>query len=70
MRNCSGSARIVVLMVSKPAKAGILAYGDGPVAAALLVIALILVTHIAVRRAAGESPGPAETLAWAVKIAE
>jgi hypothetical protein len=28
-------------MVSKPAKAGALAYGDGPVAAALLVIALI-----------------------------
>jgi hypothetical protein len=45
----------------KPAKAGALAYGDGPVAAALLVIALILVSYISVRRAAGESPRPAET---------
>ena len=42
--------------VSKPAKAGALAYGDGPVAAAPLVTALILVTYIAVRRAAGNSP--------------
>ncbi|MDT5080938.1 MAG: hypothetical protein QOJ80_5575 [Mycobacterium sp.] len=70
MRNCSGSARIVVLMVSKPAKAGALAYGDGPVAAALLVIARILVTYIAVRRGRRGEPWAAETPAWAVKIAE
>jgi hypothetical protein len=70
MGNCSGSARIVVLLLSKPARAGALAYGYGPVAAALLVIALILVTHITVRQAAGESPGPVETPHWAVKIAE
>jgi uncharacterized membrane-anchored protein len=54
--------------VSKPAKAGALAYGDGPVAAAPLVTALILVTFMAVRRAAGNSPG-AEPPASAVEIA-
>jgi uncharacterized membrane-anchored protein len=43
--------------VSKPAKAGGLAYGDGPVAAALLVIALILVTFVAVRPAKVTNPG-------------
>jgi uncharacterized membrane-anchored protein len=41
---------------SKPAKAGGLAYGDGPVAAALLVIALILVTFVAVRPANVTNP--------------
>ena len=39
--------------VSKPAKAGGLAYGDGPVAAALLVTALILLTTLV---ASGEPP--------------
>ena len=47
--------------LSKPAKSGALAYGDGPVAAALLVIALILVTFVAVRRPDMMSPGPAES---------
>jgi uncharacterized membrane-anchored protein len=41
---------------SKPAKAGALGYGDGPVAAALLVIALILVTFVAVRPADAMNP--------------
>jgi hypothetical protein len=53
--------------VSKPAKAGGLAYGDGPVAAALLMIALALVTYTAVRRSTGKSPGPAEPPASAVE---
>jgi uncharacterized membrane-anchored protein len=35
---------------SKPAKVGGLAYGDGPVAAVLFVIVLILVTFVAARR--------------------
>ena len=36
--------------LSKPVKTGALAYGDGPVATVLLVIALILVTFVGVRR--------------------
>jgi uncharacterized membrane-anchored protein len=55
---------------SKPAKAGGLAYGDGPVAAALLVIALILVTLVAVRPANVTNPGPAQSPAWVGEIAE
>jgi uncharacterized membrane-anchored protein len=42
--------------VSKPPKVGGLDYGDGPVAAGLLVIALILVAVAAVRRASRTSP--------------
>jgi uncharacterized membrane-anchored protein len=55
---------------SKPAKAGALAYGDGPVAAALLMIALFLVTFVAVRHANVMNPGPAESPAWVGEIAE
>ena len=55
---------------SKPAKAGALAYGDGPVAAALLVIALILVTFVAVRPANVMKPGPAESPARVGETAE
>ncbi|MCW2690576.1 MAG: putative rane-anchored protein [Mycobacterium sp.] len=36
--------------LSKPAKSGGLAYGDGPVATVLLIFALIVVTFVAVRR--------------------
>src|SRR5882762_3211600 len=45
--------------LSKPIKVGGLDYGDGPVAAVLLVIALILVAVAAVRRASRTSPAPA-----------
>ena len=45
--------------LSKPIKVGGLDYGDGPVAAGLLVIALILVAVAAVRRVNGTSPAPA-----------
>jgi uncharacterized membrane-anchored protein len=55
---------------SKPAKAGVLAYGDGPVAAALLVIALILVTFVAVRPADVMNPRQAESPAWIGEITE
>jgi uncharacterized membrane-anchored protein len=54
---------------SKPAKAGGLSYGDGPVAAALLVIALILVTLVAARRSNVTSTGT-KSPAWAGEIAE
>jgi uncharacterized membrane-anchored protein len=54
---------------SKPAKAGGLSYGDGPVAAALLVIALILVTLVAVRPAKVTSTGT-KSPAWAGETAE
>jgi uncharacterized membrane-anchored protein len=45
--------------VSKPTKVGGLDYGDGPVAAVLLMIALILVAVAAVRRTNKTSPAPA-----------
>ena len=45
--------------VSKPTKVGGLDYGDGPVAAALLMIALILVAVAAVGRTSKTSPAPA-----------
>ena len=54
---------------SKPAKAGGLSYGDGPVAAALLVIALILVTLVAARRSNVTNTGT-KSPAWASEIAE
>jgi uncharacterized membrane-anchored protein len=44
---------------SKPARAGALAYGDVPVAAALLVVAVVLITVVAVRHS-NISPRPAE----------
>jgi uncharacterized membrane-anchored protein len=56
--------------VSKPVKVGGLSYGDGPVAAVLLVIALILVTFVATRRSNVMNPGPAQSPAWAGEIAE
>jgi hypothetical protein len=43
--------------VSKPVKLGGLSYGDGPVAAVLLVIAFILVTFVATRRSNVMSTG-------------
>ena len=43
--------------LSKPVKVGGLSYGDGPVAAVLLVMALILVTFVAVRRSNVMSTG-------------
>jgi uncharacterized membrane-anchored protein len=49
--------------LSKPAKSGGLAYGDGSVAAILLAFALVLVTFVAVRRP--RMPG-----AWAGEIAD
>jgi uncharacterized membrane-anchored protein len=55
--------------VSKPVKVGGLSYGDGPVAAALLVIALILVTVVAVRRSNMMSTGT-KSLVWAREISE
>jgi uncharacterized membrane-anchored protein len=42
--------------LSKPAKSGGLAYGDGPVAAVLLAFALVLVTFVAVTRPGSGSP--------------
>jgi uncharacterized membrane-anchored protein len=48
--------------LSKPAKSGGLAYGDGPVAAILLAFAVILITVAAVRR-------PRMLGAWAGEIA-
>src|SRR6195256_6890217 len=45
--------------VSKPTQVGGLDYGDGPVAAGLLMIALILVAVAAVRRTNKTSPAPA-----------
>jgi uncharacterized membrane-anchored protein len=56
--------------VSKPVKVGGLSYGDGPVAAVLLMIALILVTFVAARRSNMMNPGPAESPAWVGEIAE
>jgi len=56
--------------VSKPVKLGGLSYGDGPVAAVLLVIALILVTFVATRRSNVMNPGPAQSPAWVGEIAE
>jgi uncharacterized membrane-anchored protein len=56
--------------VSKPVKVGGLSYGDGPVAAVLLVIALIPVTFVAVRRSNMTNAGPAESPAWVGEIAE
>ena len=55
--------------VSKPVKVGGLSYGDGPVAAVLLVIALILVTFVAVGCSNVMSAG-AKSPAWAPEIAE
>jgi len=55
--------------VSKPVKAGGLSYGDGPVAAVLLVIALILVTFVAARRTNVMSTGT-KSPAWADEVAE
>ncbi|MDT5319031.1 MAG: hypothetical protein QOD88_1553 [Mycobacterium sp.] len=55
--------------VSKPVKVGGLSYGDGPVAAVLLVIALILVTFVGVRRSNMMSTG-AKSPAWAPEVAE
>jgi len=55
--------------VSKPVKVGGLSYGDGPVAAVLLVIALVLVTFVAARRSNVMSTG-AKSPAWAPEIAE
>jgi uncharacterized membrane-anchored protein len=54
---------------SKPAKVGGLAYGDGPVAAVLFVIVLILVTFVAARRSnvIGADVIPP---AWSAEIAE
>jgi uncharacterized membrane-anchored protein len=49
--------------LSKPAKSGGLAYGDGPVAVILLAFALILVTSAAVRR-------PRSMGAWAGESAD
>src|SRR6202165_4340610 len=49
--------------VSKPTKAGGLDYGDGPVAAALLAFALVLITFAAIRR-------PNTVGAWAGEIAD
>jgi uncharacterized membrane-anchored protein len=48
--------------LSKPAKSGGLAYGDGPVAAILLAFAVILITVVAIRR-------PRMLGAWAGEIA-
>jgi uncharacterized membrane-anchored protein len=47
--------------VSKPIRAGGLGYGDGIVAAALLVISIVLVTLVAVRRPNIPSPAPAQS---------
>ena|SRR5258705_9996952 len=44
--------------VSKPVEVGGLSYGDGPVAAVLLVIARILVTFVAAGRSNVMSTGP------------
>jgi uncharacterized membrane-anchored protein len=55
--------------VSKPVKVGGLSYGDGPVAAVLLVIALILVTFVATRRSNVMSTG-AKSPVWVPEIAE
>jgi uncharacterized membrane-anchored protein len=55
--------------VSKPAKVGGLSYGDGPVAAVLLVAALILVTFAAARRSNVMSTG-AKSSAWAGEISD
>jgi uncharacterized membrane-anchored protein len=56
--------------VSKPVKVGGLSYGDGPVAVVLLVIALILVTFVAVRPAKVMNPGAPESPAWVGEIAK
>jgi uncharacterized membrane-anchored protein len=55
--------------VIKPAKVGGLAYGDGPVAAVLLVTALVLVTFVAVRRSNVMSTGVISP-AWSGETAE
>jgi uncharacterized membrane-anchored protein len=55
--------------VSKPVKVGGLSYGDGPVAAVLLVVALILVTFVAARRSNVMSAGT-KSPAWAGEVAE
>jgi uncharacterized membrane-anchored protein len=55
---------------SKPAKAGGLDYGDAPVAAVLLVSALVMVIFVAARRPKMTSPKPAESPAWAGGIAD
>jgi uncharacterized membrane-anchored protein len=55
--------------VSKPVKVGGLSYGDGPVAAVLLVIALILVTFVAARRSNVMSTGTTSP-AWAAEVAD
>jgi|SRR4051794_26984990 uncharacterized membrane-anchored protein len=47
--------------LSKPAKSGGLGYGDGPVAAILLALALMLVTFAAVRRPNWGALGPARS---------
>jgi uncharacterized membrane-anchored protein len=49
--------------LSKPTRAGGLAYGDGPVAAILLALAIVLITVAAVRR-------PNMVGAWAGEIAD
>jgi uncharacterized membrane-anchored protein len=46
--------------LSKPIKFGGLAYGDGPVAAVLLAVALVLITFAAIRR-------PTTVGAWPAK---
>jgi uncharacterized membrane-anchored protein len=55
--------------VSKPVKVGGLAYGDGPVAAVLLMIALILVTIAAARRS-NVTSSSTKSPAWAGGISE
>jgi uncharacterized membrane-anchored protein len=55
--------------LSKAAKVGGLSYGDGPVAALLLMIALILVTFVATRRSNAMRAG-ARSPALAPEVAE
>jgi uncharacterized membrane-anchored protein len=55
--------------MSKPGKVGGLAYGDGPVAAVLLMIALILVTIAAARRS-NVTSSSTKSPAWAGGISE
>jgi uncharacterized membrane-anchored protein len=55
--------------LSKPARVGGLSYGDGPVAAVLLVIALVLVTFVAARRSSVMGTGT-KSPAWADEIAQ
>jgi uncharacterized membrane-anchored protein len=51
--------------LSKPAKAGALGYGDGPVATVLLTAALVLMTFVALARRNGTSPWPAQSPSYA-----